>query len=361
MARPRNELSFRDIALIRLRNQRLVGPGLDTPAAVVGWLGAVQSQDYGGAKWALGQRMKRASDAAIERAFDAGEILRTHVLRPTWHFVLPSDIRSLLELTAPRVKAAMRYYDRQLELDDASFARCHEAIRGGLKGERHLTRNELGRVLFEAGIEAQGQRLGHIMMRAELDAVICSGPRRGKQFTYALMDERVPASPTFAREDALAELTRRYFMSHGPALAQDFAWWSGLTISDANQGLELARESLSELTVESRTYWYAGSARPPKVTRPILHLLPNYDEHLVAYKERSAAFDRERVASLGRRENVLANHLITLNGQVVGGWRREGSKPGAAIETTLIAKLNAAERKALQAAEARLTKFSSES
>jgi hypothetical protein len=348
---------LRDIALLRLRNQHLIGAGLAGPADVVGWLGVVQAQDYTGAKWALGQRMKRASDSAIEQAFADGVLLRTHVLRPTWHFVLPSDIRFLLTLTAPRFRAAMRYYDRQLELDEAIFERSRAALSGALQGGRHLTRAELGRVLADAGIEAQGQRLGHLLMHAEIAALICSGPRRGKHFTYALLDERAPATPARTREQALAELTVRYFTGHGPALAQDFAWWSGLRVGDANAGLELARASLSELVVDGRSYWHAGSARAPRIAGPVVHLLPNYDEYLIAYKERSAAFDRERIAVLGRRENVLSNHLITLNGEVIGSWRRDASRAGAGIETTLIARLNAAERKALKAAEERLARF----
>jgi hypothetical protein len=348
---------LRDLALLRLRNQRLIGTGLSSAAEVVGWLGAVQSQDYAGAKWALAQRMKRGSDSAIERAFTDGEILRTHVMRPTWHFVLPRDIRWLLELTAPRVRSLLRYYDKSLKLTEAVRARCDTVLREALRGGKHLTRNELARALDDAGIAASGQKLGHIMIHAELDALVCSGPRRGKQFTYALLDERAPATATLTREKALAELTLRYFTSHGPALPQDFAWWSGLTIADANAGLELVRKKLSELVVDKRTYWHAGDARVPKLRAPVAHLLPNYDEHLVAYKERSAAFDRETVAPLGRRENVLANHLVALNGQVVGGWRRESSRPTAPIEITLIARLGPADRKALKAAEARLATF----
>jgi Winged helix DNA-binding domain len=348
---------LRDIALLRLRNQHLIGPGLDSAADVVGWLGAVQSQDYGGAKWAVAQRMKRGSDAAIERAFNDGAILRTHVMRPTWHFVLPGDIRWLLALTAPRVRALLRYYDKSLKLTDAVRDRCNTALRGALRGGKHLTRNELARALDDAGIEANGQRLGHIMIHAELDALVCSGPRRGKQFTYALLDERAAATEPLTRDQALAELTVRYFTSHGPALPQDFAWWSGLTIADANAGLELVRKSLSELVVDKRSYWHAGDARAPRLRAPVVHFLPNYDEHLVAYKERSAAFDREKVASLGRRENVLANHLVALDGQVVGGWRRDAARPKAPIQITLIARLSPAERKALKAAEARLAAF----
>ena len=181
-----------DVARARLHSQRLVGAPLATPEEVVGWLGAVQAQDYAGAKWAVAQRAAGCSDADVEQACRDGRILRTHVLRPTWHFVLPDDMRWMLALTAPRVRAAMAYYDRKLGLDEAVFRRTQALLAKALVGGQARTREELARTLAAAGIEASGQRLGHIMMRAELDALVVSGPRRGKQFTYALLDERAP-------------------------------------------------------------------------------------------------------------------------------------------------------------------------
>src|SRR5262245_32836995 len=156
-----------DIARTRLRNQRLIGKPFATPEEVVGWLGAVQAQDYAGAKWAVAQRTSGCRDADVEQACQDGRILRTHVLRPTWHFVLPVDIRWMLALTAPRVRARMAPYDRKLALDDDVFHRSQRVLAHALAGGRALTREELGRALAEAGIEASGQRLGHIMMRAE--------------------------------------------------------------------------------------------------------------------------------------------------------------------------------------------------
>jgi hypothetical protein len=172
---------------------------LSTPDQVVDWLGTVQAQDYLGAKWALGLRMREATDAAVEAAFTEGSVLRTHVMRPTWHFVTPSDIRWLLKLTAPRVNAASAYMHRRVELDGSLFARSNDVLAKALQGGRHLIRAELGAALAEAGIVADGMRLSYIVMRAELDAILCSGPRRGKQYTYALLDERVPPTRTWER------------------------------------------------------------------------------------------------------------------------------------------------------------------
>jgi hypothetical protein len=346
-------LTLADLALLRLRNQRLLDKKFAKPEDVVGFLGAVQSQDYHGATWAVAQRLKSPRAAVVERAFNAGKILRTHVLRPTWHFVLPADIRWMLALSAPRIRSLSAYYDRQLKIDERELARVFDVLTAALRGGQLATRAELSAALAQAGIAAKGQRMGHLLMHAELAALICSGPRRGKQHTYALLDERVPATQARTREAALRDLSLRFYTGHGPALPQDFAWWSGSNLTEAKAGLEMVRDQLSSLEIAGRTYWHAGNAKPPQLATPVVHMLPNYDEHLIAYKERSAAFDRERVREGKTDDRVFLNHLVTLNGQVIGGWRRVQNK----TETTLITRLNAAERKALQAAQAELATF----
>ena len=234
-----------DIIRQRLANQRLTGARFTRPEQVVSWFGAVQAQEYADSKWALSLRMRRTSDAAIERSLSSGAILRTHVLRPTWHFVAAADIRWMLELTGPRISARMAPYNRHLELDADVFRRSRSAIVRALRGGRHLTRQELKAVLLKSGIRADNvQRLAHLVMQAELDAVICSGARRGSQFTYALLDDRAPAVRTRRRDEALAELTRRYFRSHGPAQVTDFVWWSGLSTADARRGLEMVEREV---------------------------------------------------------------------------------------------------------------------
>ena len=234
-----------DIAHRRLHNQHITRRTLETPQALVEWLGAVQAQDFAAAKWALGLRLQGVTDDDIEQAFTDGAILRTHVMRPTWHFVSPADIRWLLALTAPRVHAASAYSNRKLELDDAMFRCTHAVLANALQGGKQLTRDELASALQQAGIVTEGeQRVTHIMMRAELDGIICSGARRGKQFTYALLAERAPQARSLARDEALAELTMRYLMSHGPATIQDFVWWSGLTVADARAGLAMVTSYL---------------------------------------------------------------------------------------------------------------------
>jgi hypothetical protein len=339
-----------DIATRRLHNQHLAGNPLASAEDVVEWLCAVQAQDYGGAKWAVAQRSAGLTDADLDRAFDAGGILRTHIMRPTWHFVAPADIRWMQALTHSRVDAASAYYYRQLELDDAVFARSNALLGAALEGGRHLTRPELGKVLQAGGIEADGVRLAYIVMRAELDALVCSGPRRGKQFTYALIDERVPGARTLERDEALAELTRRYFASHGPATVRDFVWWSGLTMAQAKAGLAMVQSCFTNEVVDGKTFWFAPSANPVKVREPAVHLLPNYDEHLIAFKDREPTIHASVRNRIDPTNSALQAHLITLNGVVVGGWRRTLEKKAVTIRTNLFVPLDQTENAALQSA-----------
>src|SRR4051794_6375602 len=255
-----NELPNLELARQRLHSQHISAPVFDQPEAVVDWLCAVQSQDYTAAKWAVGMRGKGIMDAAVERAFTDGRILRTHVMRPTWHFVTPADIRWMLMLTAPRVHQLSAYYNRQLQLDDALFVRSDDLLAKALQGGKQLTRVELGALLKQAGIATDDLRLAYIVGHAELEAIICSGARRGKQFTYALVDERAPNAQTLSRDEALAELARRYFASHGPATVQDFVWWSGLTVTDAKAGLDSVRADLIEEIIDGTSYWLSDSS-----------------------------------------------------------------------------------------------------
>ena len=210
------------IAKHRLQNQRLVGARFNAPEAVVRWLGAVQAQDYHSAKWALALRSHRTTEAGVEKAFNAGAILRVHAMRPTWHFVAPADLRWMLALTSPRVHVANAHMYRKLELDEALFHRVAGIFTAALQGGRTLTRKELADILEREGIPARGQRLAYVVMQAELSGLLCSGPLHGKQHTYALVDERIPVAPPLSHDEALAALAHRYFMSHGPASVRDF-------------------------------------------------------------------------------------------------------------------------------------------
>ncbi len=345
-----------DIPGLRLWNQHLTGEKFDDARDVVDWLGAVQAQDYAAAKWALGMRMQNANDADIEKAFNNGAILRTHVMRPTWHFVMPSDIDWMLELTSARVKSIMGHYNRKLELTDELFKKCNLVIANALQGRKHLTRQEIAHQLENNKIQAHGQRLGHIVMNAELDSVICSGPRRGKQFTYALLEERVPKVKKIDRNEALARLAFKYFNSHGPAQLKDFAWWSGLTMKEALAGLDGVKSKLVQETQDAKTYWLSPNTRITKQKKLAAFLLSIYDEYTIAYKDRSALGDGRYFEKLILMGNALTS-VIIIEGKIVGTWKRVLKKNQVEIKLSPFRKLNNSEQKALALASNSYSKF----
>ena len=340
----------------RLRGQRLVCAPFEAPEDVVGWLGAVQAQDFGPAKWAVGRRMKGATDAQLDRAFDAGTILRTHVLRPTWHFVLPADIRWLLTATAPRVQARSASRYRQLGLDEATLERSEALLAGALRGGNLLTRAEVAAMLTGAGVAVDGQRLPHMLSNAELNAVICSGPRRGKQHTYALLEERAPQARDLPRDEALAELARRYFTSHGPATAKDFASWASLTLAEVTISLEAAGPRLRREIIDETLFWSAANGSAPALRSPTVHLLQCYDEYLMGYTESKRVLARPG-ATRSPASRPVSNLVVLLDGRLAGFWRRTLKKDSVVVEVTLLEAFDAAQLRALEVEAARYGKF----
>lgn len=350
-------MKLSEIPQLRLRCQHLTSAPLADPVAVVRWLTAVQAQDYNGALWALSLRLKNSAAAELDALFNAGAILRTHVLRPTWHFVAPEDIRWLLQLTGPRVLGINASMYRQLGLDEATLQRSLEVISQALQGGQHLTRAELGEALQETNIAGtSGQRLTYVVMHAEQHGVICSGPRRGKQFTYALLDEWVPPAPERTRDEALAELTRRYFLSHGPATVYDFANWSGLMLSDGRIGLSLVQNELDHTEIDGQTYWFAPDPPQAIAHPPRAFILSVFDEYTIGYKDRRAIASELVSERLGNLGNALT-YLLVLDGQVVGSCRRTLQKASATVEANSFLPLTPDDQQAIAAAARRFGTF----
>lgn len=351
--RLRRRSSSDEIIARRIAAQRLSSAPLATPAEVVRWFGAVQAQVPGVAKWSVGQRTAGGTDRAVEGALADGSIVRTHALRPTWHFVAREDLHWLLALTSPRVHVQLRFRHKWLELDARTVARSHATLVKALRDARHRTRAELAPLLERARVPITAERLGHLLLIAELDGVICSGAPRGKQHTYALVEERIPPCAALSRDEALATLVRRYFTSHGPATAIDFRWWSSLTAAEVKRGIEIVGPGLESVEIDGRVYWQAPEALPETSNAARAHLLQEYDELLVGYTE-----SRDHLRANDGRElkgAALLQRTVLLDGMVAGHWTL-GARPGDA-ELTPFVPLRGKKRAAVDAACERYRAF----
>jgi hypothetical protein len=320
-----------DLLQSRLVNQQLTESAYSSPGMLVSHMGAIQAQDYGMAKWAIGVRLPGSTDALIEKAIDDGDIIRTHILRPTWHFVAADDIRWMMQLTAPHVNRIAATMYRQLEMDGVLQSKTNEILIRLLEGGKQLTRDEIMQALSRENIKTNELRASHIMFRAELDQIVCNGSRRSKQFTYALFEERIPAGKPHSREEALSKLTLRYFTSHGPATIHDFAWWSGLTITEIKQGVELAKPYLNSLTFDNKTYWFASGPITKIPAENLACLLPAYDEFLIGYSDRSLSLDQS-LASKAIMSNGIFKPVLVIDGKITGIWKRTIKKDTVVIQ-----------------------------
>jgi hypothetical protein len=332
------------IAHRRMRSSLLWHEPSSAPEDVVGWFGAAQAQEYEPAKWAVAMRTAGAGNADLDRLVDEGRILRTHALRPTWHFVLAEDIVWLQALTGPRVHVLNGHYYRLLDLDEKLLARCERLIGRWLDEDGELTRKEIGERLGVEGIEAKGNRLAYIMASSELNAVVCSGRRRGATHTYALISRRAPDALHLTEDQALRQLTVRYFQSHGPATIGDFRWWSSLTVAQIRRGLELAGDRLHREKLGDHEVWSVDptSVRPP--AHPTVHLLQPYDEYTVAYADTKRAVDAAGVAT---PPDVIDGrafyHALIIDGQLAGWWRRRVNRAHIELEVRPSRELSEAE------------------
>jgi hypothetical protein len=327
-----------DIPQIRLFNQQIAATKFTAPEEIVAWFGAMQAQDYPSAKWAIGVRIPDAAEEKIEQAVAEGKILRTHLMRPTWHFVASADIRWLIALSAPQLRSTSAATFRQFGLDAETCNRANDLILKMLEGDKHLTRAEIMAELKNAGLDSDNYRASYLMFSAEIDGIVCNGAKRGKLQTYALLDERVPKTAAISRDEAIAKLTLRYFTSHAPATLKDFIWWSGLPASDARKGLEMNKSNLLSEEIEGQTYFLPDSISVQKDESDSLHLLPAFDEFMVAYKDRSASLapDRAKEAITG---NGIFKPIIVVNGKIAGVWKRSFKKDSIIIEKLLFNEL----------------------
>jgi hypothetical protein len=336
-------MDITSISKARLHSQQIAKPVFNKITDLVSYMGAIQAQDHSMSKWAVGVRIPGIDEKAVEAAISKGDIIRTHVLRPTWHLAAAADIRWMLKLSAGRIKASARSRLKELELSDAVLKKCNKILEKKL-AEAHHTREELTKLFAKEKIDTSANRLSHIMMNAELEGLVCSGEIKGNKQTYALLDERVPAGKEFTKEEAYAELAKRYFTSHGPATVHDFSWWSGLSLTEARQGLEMVRHELVSIEEDAVVWWMKEPLIKKKSSQDHAWLLPAYDEFIISYKNKTASLAIDHHAK-AITENGLFRPVIVVNGVVTGIWKREIKKDKVLIEMTFFTKPSKEEKK----------------
>ncbi len=324
-------MTYSEIFRYRLVNQQIGRVKSIRAQGLVKWQVIMQAQNFAMAMWAIGLRLPHLSRELIEQAFNDGSILRTHIMRPVWHFVTPEDICWILTLMAPRVHMNNSFSYRKFELDAAVLNRSKDIIVRALEGGKYLTRLELMILMYKAGIETNRYRFAYIMMHAELEKIVCSGPQKEKQLTYALFDERVPPAATLTREESLSELAARYFASHGPATLYDFAWWSGLAIKDAKTGVNALGPDFCRETIDGYEYIFIPTDLSDFDEQKACFLMPDYDEYGIAYKNRDFMFHPE----YNPKKLPFYGHAVVVDGFIAGTWKALENKNQLDVKTTI--------------------------
>ncbi len=344
-----------DIARWRLRSQHLVGPRAGSAREVVGSLLAVQAENSGQAAWAVASRTANPDQAELAALLDDGAVLRTHVLRPTWHFVRAEDICWLLDLTGPRVRRSTGQALRNAHgLDDRAVDHAVTAVAEALASQGHLTRAQLADALGDRGIEISGQMLMIFLAHAELDGLICSGRIAGGQHTYALMSERVRAPRRLDRTAALAEIALRYFTGHGPATERDLAYWASLSLTDVRAGLQQVRDRLGSFQHDGRTFWHAPGDPPGGPQEPAAHLLQILDETYRGYQDSRWVLD---AAGAVPRTREAATGMALADAQLIATVRRTVARDHVRFELRPYRALAPADIEALDHAAARYGEY----
>ncbi len=320
-----------DLLRIRLYNQLLDGKKFKTPEEIVSYMGAMQSQSFEMAKWAIGIRLPGSTNLSIEEALNNGKIIRTHILRPTWHFVSAEDIHWMIDLSAPRLKNTFLTYGKMLRIENDILKKTIPLIETALLDNNHLTRQEISAYLNTKGLNLETNALSHLMRYAELDGLVCSGKFKGNRQSYCLLEELVPRQAVLCHEEALEKLARKFFTSHGPATLHDFIWWSGLKISDAKKALELIKDDFITEEINGRIFYFKNDIQIPDNTNDSLLLLPPFDEYVVSYKDRSEIVDDENYGKV-MTKNGLFSPTVMYNGRIVGSWKKIKNKDKTDIE-----------------------------
>lgn len=327
-----------DILALRLYNQQLsADTQFKEPAEIVSWMGAMQSQTLEMAKWAIGVRLPGTAVKDIENALNEARVIRTHILRPTWHFVSAEDIHWMFDLSNPRIKPIYISYCKLTGTDEQTVTGTYPIIEKTFAGGKHYTKPEIQEILEQHGVECKDRLLNMVIDRAEMEGIICNGKLRGNKQTFTLLHEWVPKRYTLSEEESIERLARRFFTSHSPATIEDFAWWSGLTVTTSRKAIELIKHDFISEEINGRTFWIKNDFKTPENNQPSALLLPPFDEFVVSYKNRSEIVEDIHYSKV-MTKNGLFDPTIMLNGEIIGKWKKKTVKKGAEVDLTWFVK-----------------------
>jgi hypothetical protein len=329
----------RRIGELRLIAQRIATPAAASPAETVRWMLALQAQDFAGVKWSVGLRQRDGTQAAVEAACDAGEIVRSWPMRGTLHLVAAEDLKWMLELTTPRSVASAGDRRAYLGIGDLDVERARDIAVAALNGGRVLTREALLASIDTGGVSTQGQRGYHLLWYLAQTGTLVLGAADGQQQTFALLDEWVPHPRRLQRDEALGELARRYFASHGPATAKDLARWSGLTMAQVRVGIAVVGAALTTLELDGTQYLLAPETLDAAAPAVRAHLLPGFDEYVLGYRDRTAVLAPEHSQAIVPGGNGVFRPTIVVDGAVAGTWRRTVKAREVIVEAAPFAPL----------------------
>lgn len=326
-----------ELLRIRLHNQLLATHSLKEPQEIVSWMGAMQSQSLDLAKWAVGTRLQDKTVQDIDESLSSGKIIRTHILRPTWHFVSAEDIHWMFDLSNPRLKPIYQSYRRMSRGDEPLILRAASLMEKILSGGKHLTKESIGSELQMYNLTLDNISLGLAINYAEMEGLVINGEMRGKQQTFTLLEEFAPRKQTISKEEALERLARKFFTSHAPATIHDFSWWSGLSLTGCKQALELIKHDFVCEEINGRDFWMKNDIRIPPANENSALLLPPFDEFVVSYKNRSELIDEAHYGKV-MTKNGLFSPTVMLNGEIIGSWKKTVQKKMPKIELSFFEK-----------------------
>jgi hypothetical protein len=348
----------RTLLKLRLNNQQLIHSKFDQPGDLVKWMGAVQAQDFFGSLWAINIRLNKfLKESDVEKAISDKTIVRSWPMRGTLHFCAPEDLRWMIKYLTPRVFARYKSILEKDGIDIKQRTKAKKVFEKILEGGNQLTRDEMYEALEKAKVSTKGTRGLHLLGTAAQDGLICFGPRAGKQHTFVLVDEWIPSNASMpSKDEAMAELARRYIRSHGPVVAEDFAWWAGLNKGEANAAFQSIANELETAVVNEKEFWFDPASADAKPKPGKAYLLPTYDEYGIAYKNRDEFIHNDEYRLVGG----LFTSAIMMNGKMIGTWRRVLEKKSVEFEFKPFQKFTTAQKKSIQTDVKRYGKFLSQ-